>query len=152
MNSHLNLQLLILVITVIFGVLDLHTQRVPNVMNLILFILMFGVGYQLKIIAPYECMINMFLITLMSFALFYSGVLGGGDCKYMIALSPIIKIEILLEVLFVAMIFFLLAYTIKCMTYYLKYKKIDRRLILASGKMPFMWTFIPSLILIKPFV
>lgn len=145
-QSCLYLQLIIILTTFGAALYDFYTQRIPNKVNLILFGLMLMIGIQLNINGLLEWSTNMILVTVIGFTMFLIGVLGGGDCKYLMALSPVIPLKTLLIALGIGMSFFVVVYFIKQLSHSIKQRKTPQTLKLVTGKMPFLWAMIPGLL------
>ena len=142
----LYLQLIILLTTFGVALYDFYTERIPNKINLIMFGAMLLMGVQLNHNTLLAWSINMLSVTAIGFTLFLLGILGGGDCKYLMALSPVILVKTLLIALGIGMCFFVVVYVIKQLRHAVlqQHKPIARKLI--TGKMPFLWAMIPGLI------
>lgn len=141
------IQCLLVGVTIGLGLLDLQTARVPNQLNVLLFagLLVFGFihdGSSLSAI-----MANVGVTTALSLLLFRLGVLGGGDCKYLIALSPLLEVGLLFQVLLWAMLFFLLGYVAVNMYKSIRTQAFSKAQWLAGGRLPFMWAFVPGLVM-----
>jgi Flp pilus assembly protein protease CpaA len=76
-------------------------------------------------------------------------VLGGGDCKYLIVLSPIIAYQVLIPILLIAMTFFASVYTVKWFWNRIKSHQVLKPEISFFGKMPFMWAMIPAILIMN---
>lgn len=140
----LYLQLIIILITFAMALYDFYTERISNKINLILFGVMLVVGFQLNQNVLLSWSINLLSITAIGFTLFLLGVLGGGDCKYLIALSPVIDTKTLLVVLGIGMCFFVVVYMMKQLFNAFFKQEIPVNLKLVTGKMPFLWAMIPG--------
>lgn len=141
-----NIQWVIIAITVLFGLIDLQTQKIPNLFNLLLFALLLMAGVPLGLDNLTMWLLNLLVVTIASYFLYAFGALGGGDCKYLMALSPVMKWELLLQVLVMSMLIFIIAYGLKSVCSCLSALYRGETPVFVRGKMPFMWTFIPSLV------
>lgn len=144
--SIVTIQWIIVVITVLFGLIDLQTQKIPNLLNLLLFGLLLVLGIPLAMGNLELWLINLLVVTFASYSLYGLGVLGGGDCKYLMALSPVMKWDILAQVLVLSMAIFILVYAIKSIYFYFKNGMENNNPVFVREKMPFMWAFIPSFV------
>lgn len=140
------IQWLLMGITLGLGLLDMHASKVPNLLNLLLFagLLAFGL---VQGASPALIFVNVLATTGLSLLLFRLGVLGGGDCKYLMALSPLLQVGVLVQVLLWAMLFFLLGYVAVNFYKSLRTQAFNKAQWLAGGRLPFMWAFVPGLIM-----
>ncbi len=141
----LYLQLVIILITLGLALYDLYTERIPNWINLVLFGFMLMIGAQLNYLEMSAWLSNMALVTIISFGLFLVGVLGGGDCKYLMALSPVIQCKVLFIALLIGMVMFVAVYALKQLLLWVKHRQFTQVPKLITGKMPFLWAMVPGL-------
>ena len=103
----------ILLMTIALSVMDFYIRRIPNSINVGTFSLLFLTALLINERESLIILKEVGLVTVAAYLLFLLGALGGGDCKYLIAISPILPIEVMFKVLFLAMALFLISYGIK---------------------------------------
>ncbi len=138
---------LILLITIALSVMDFYIRRIPNTINVGVFSLLFLIGLLINERESVLMLKEVGLVTVASYVLFFLGALGGGDCKYLIAISPILPIMVMFKVLLLAMTLFVISYLFK--------KGLDifvkkQQLSFKWGQfhqMPFIWSLIPGVYL-----
>lgn len=143
------LQAVILLITFGIAWFDLHTEKIPNRVNLVLLTFTLLIGYYLNANVTNQWLVNMLIILAVAFALQVFGVLGGGDCKYLIALSPIIAYQVLIPILLIAMTFFASVYSMRWLWNRIRSRQVLKPQIAFFGKMPFMWAMIPAILIMN---
>lgn len=148
-DQWLYLQLVIILITLGLALYDLYTERIPNWINLVLFGFMLMIGAQINYLALSAWLFNMVLVTLISFGLFLIGALGGGDCKYLMALSPVIQWKVLFIALLMGMVLFVGVYALKQLLMWVKHRQFSQLPKLVTGKMPFLWAMVPGLMAVS---
>lgn len=72
---------------------DIRTQTIPNKLSLVAF-LTIGIGGFVTSSTAWELhMLSLFIAFIFFFGCFSFGLLGGGDAKYIIALSPLFPLQ-----------------------------------------------------------
>ena len=135
---------LIMLMTISLSVLDFYIRRIPNIINVSTFAILLLAAVLIGDRAPDLVLKDISLVALVAYFLYYINALGGGDCKYIIALSPIITAEVLFKVVTLAMAIFILGFAIQKIGCCIREKRIIWPKKFELHKMPFIWSLIPG--------
>ncbi len=135
---------IILLITISLSVMDFYIRRIPNIINVGAFGVFLVAALLIKERDPFLIVKDISLVAVVSYFLYYINALGGGDCKYLIAISPIISAEILFKVVVLAMALFVLGYIGKKLFDSIVNRKLEIPKKFELHKMPFIWSLIPG--------
>lgn len=135
---------IILLITISLSVMDFYIRRIPNVINVGTFAVFLVAALLIKEREPILILKDISLVAIVSYFLYYINALGGGDCKYLIAISPIISAEILFKIVVLAMALFVLSYMVKKLFDCIVTRKVEFSKKFELHKMPFIWSLLPG--------
>lgn len=134
----------IMLITISLSVMDFYIRRIPNVINLSAFAIFLVAAFLVGERAPFLILKDMGLVASAAYFLYYINALGGGDCKYLIAISPIVSAEVLFKIVVLAMAIFVLGYLVKKVYRSIRERRFTWPTKLELHKMPFIWSLIPG--------
>lgn len=134
----------IMLITISLSIMDFYIRRIPNVINVSTFAIFLVTAFLVGERAPFLIAKDIGLVAVVVYFLYYINALGGGDCKYIIAISPVISAEILFKIVTLAMAIFVLGFLAKKIVNCIRERKISWPQKFELHKMPFIWSLIPG--------
>lgn len=134
----------IMLITISLSVMDFYIRKIPNSINLATFAIFLVAAFLIGERTPFEITKDVGLVALVAYFLYYINALGGGDCKYIIAISPIISVTILFKIVALAMAIFVLSFLVKKTYQCIRAKQFTWPQKFELHKMPFIWSLVPG--------
>lgn len=134
-----NLKWIIIMLTIGLSVWDFYLNKIPNWLNMMVFQILLIAALTVSKRPPILILQGILVVSLAVFLLFWLGVIGGGDCKYLIALSPLLPFEAVFKILLLGMIVFVATF------YLLKGVKGRNKSINQVHKCPFIWSLLPGI-------